>query len=48
MLQYSHTIHITILQYSVQIKSVPITTIETNRFIPIERDAIAVSNGTHV
>ena len=39
--------HITILQYGVLIKFVLTTTIEIHRFIPIERDAIAVSNSTH-
>ena len=43
-----YVVHITILQYSVLIKFVPITSIETHRFLPIERDAIAVSNSTHV
>ena len=32
----------------VLIKFVPTTTIETHGFIPIERDAIVVSTGTHV
>ena len=41
-------LHITILQYSVLIKLVPTTTIETHKFIQMERDAIAVSNGSHI
>ena len=39
--------HIIILHYSVLIKFVPTTTTETHR-LPIERDAIAVSNSTHI
>ena len=40
--------HITTLQYSVLIKFVPLLLKPTCRFIAIERDAIAVSNGIHV
>ena len=39
--------HIIILKYSVLIKFVPTNIIEPNRFIPIKKNAIAVSNGTH-
>ena len=46
--EYFYAMHIIILHCSVLIKFVPTTTIKINRFIPIEGDAIAVSNGTHV